>query len=631
MTQSHDITIRKPISLWKRELSFSFKDIFYPLGKAAISGVVLDSKGVMENVFEALKGIAPQDKPAQAAWVLIIKSLSQSLAELTEEYKDFFPEEIEDSKITKLTAALENDLDTIEAGLDADFFDNPHKLALLEDIKPSLVTWLTGLGMTEPQAIALHLRLKSHFALSLHKQWLLDPQEYACIGKAVNSPFLNANKSERAWIQYREWLQEKANERMFAEAFSLSQVYVPLRGYYEIKKTQGNDDIEKHNNEKKERIVVDLHSEMESWLINFNPDNALRVISGGPGSGKSSFAKMFAAYVSREKKEINVIFIPLHQFDPSEDLYTALDLFIKEDRFLDTNPLSEKKERLFFIFDGLDELSMQGRAAAETARFFVDEVRSKINKYNGQKFQYQALITGRDVAIQSASGYLREQGQILRVLPYYVSDEEAEEYTDENNLLKEDQRNQWWQNYGAAKNLLYKGLPNELNTDNLTPITKEPLLNYLVALSLEHGVEFSDKTTLNEIYNELLEAVHKRQWDHGTHKGTQHLSIDQFTRVLEEIALCVWHGDGRTATVKQIYNQCHNSKLTCLLEEFQEGAEKGVSRLLTAFYFRQSDKMQEGEKTFEFTHKSFGEYLTAKRIVRTVSLLHDAINEAGRP
>jgi uncharacterized protein YjbI with pentapeptide repeats len=51
---------------------------------------------------------------------------------------------------------------------------------------------------------------------------------------------------------------------------------------------------------------------------------------------------------------------------------------------------------------------------------------------------------------------------------------------------------------------------------------------------------------------------------------------------------------------------------------------------LTAFYFRQSGNDNSGEKTFEFTHKSFGEYLTARRIVREVRLIHKKLEERQR-
>jgi len=49
--------------------------------------------------------------------------------------------------------------------------------------------------------------------------------------------------------------------------------------------------------------------------------------------------------------------------------------------------------------------------------------------------------------------------------------------------------------------------------------------------------------------------------------------------------------------------------------------------LLTAFYFRQSGHDQSGDRTFEFTHKSFGEYLTARRIVQEVQYIHGKLED----
>ena len=629
MTGKYDLNTKKPIAFWNRELSISPRDFFGSLGKAAISCAVFDGKGVAENLLDAAKDIAPQDSPAHAAWLLIYKSLQQSLSELFKEYEEFFPEEKIDEKIQEgLAADLEAALDDIEVGFDASFFDKPHQLALLEEIKKPLIKWLSALGMSEAQAIALHLRLKGRFVLALHQQWLAAPHEYACIEKALNSPFVKATKAQRDWMQYSAWLQEQSNERMFAEAFGLSQVYVPLRAYYDEKKEKSDaklDGVGRQGISAVSRIVVDLHAEVEAWVRDFDSAPAVRIISGGPGSGKSSFGKMFAAFVAREIEEVPVIFVPLHHFDPSDDLISAMAQFVKEDRFLTGSPLdaSEGKERLLIIFDGLDELSMQGKAAAETALFFVDEVINKIDKFNAQGSRRQVLITGRDSAVQSATNRLREKRQILNVLPYFISDDEAKNYVDERKLLAEDQRNLWWKNYGVAKGLSYDALPDELGIKRLTPITREPLLNYLVALSYERKkIKFSDQTTLNAIYKDLLHAVHERQWDHGCHEGSKHLDINQFIRVLEEIALAVWHGDGRTATVDQILKRFKSSNLTRYLEAFQEGVKKGVSRLLTAFYFRQSDQLQVGEKTFEFTHKSFGEYLTARRIVRSIKQVH---------
>jgi uncharacterized protein YjbI with pentapeptide repeats len=87
---------------------------------------------------------------------------------------------------------------------------------------------------------------------------------------------------------------------------------------------------------------------------------------------------------------------------------------------------------------------------------------------------------------------------------------------------------------------------------------------------------------------------------------------------------------GRTTTVKAIESHCIHSGLKNLLDRFQENfqdnfqdnPQANVTRLLTAFYFRRSGSDNDGDKTFEFTHKSFGEYLTAKRIIREVQTIH---------
>ncbi len=50
---------------------------------------------------------------------------------------------------------------------------------------------------------------------------------------------------------------------------------------------------------------------------------------------------------------------------------------------------------------------------------------------------------------------------------------------------------------------------------------------------------------------------------------------------------------------------------------------------MTAFYFRQGEQNQSGDKTFEFTHKSFGEYLTAQRIVREVRYIHKKLKDSS--
>ena len=49
-------------------------------------------------------------------------------------------------------------------------------------------------------------------------------------------------------------------------------------------------------------------------------------------------------------------------------------------------------------------------------------------------------------------------------------------------------------------------------------------------------------------------------------------------------------------------------------------------RLLAAAYFQKSRERRDSRDAVEFTHKSFGEYLTARRLVRELSDLHENVS-----
>ena len=426
---------------------------------------------------------------------------------------------------------------------------------------------------------------------------------------------------------------------MFSEAFSLKQVYVEPRAYYkqEIKNDKERDDNFRPRYRKEyEKIVVELETYLDSWLEKANKDDAIKIISGDPGAGKSSFTKMFAAKIA-EKQAIPVLFIPLHHFDPTGDLVEAIARFVRDHEYLYDNPLDGKfkESRLLIIFNGLDELSMQGKLGAEVARSFINEVQKTVSRINYHQLHLQVIISGRPIVISSNRDELRKSKQVLHILPYFIPESLRNDYQDEQNLLAEDRRNLWWQKYGEVTGHNYQKMPDELNLNNLLEITIQPLLNYLVALSYvrsqnpdidqENKIVFSPETNLNTIYQDLLKSVYDRGWDTKQHPTLKGIIYPNFVRILEEIALAAWHGNGRTTTVREIEAHCENSGLKKLLEKFTKGAEIGVTNLLTSFYFRQSGYNSDGNQTFEFTHKSFGEYLTARRIVRELANIHEEL------
>jgi uncharacterized protein YjbI with pentapeptide repeats len=628
MTSESGLSISKPTSVLKKSIKVNFKDFSKALGKGLVDLGFGKWDSLAGDGVEALTALGLAANTEEIAWLLVYRALLQAMKNLIDEKTELEPEKF---NVEALQTEINQALAASSLTINKKFFEHPDQDAIVEVVKPTFVEWLKQCGLSAADAQAISDRLPIYFAAALHDEWGSHAKDYATLKEKLDTPFTKANERAQAWLRYGTWLQKQVEEPMFLEAFSLQRVYVPLRAHYNRKvEGQKAQDLVGRiaGSSPAERVVVELEQELDAWLNKAKKEDAIRLISGGPGSGKSSFAKISAAKLAAQGT-IPVLFIPLHHYEPTADLIDAVGKFVQMDGMLPHNPLAaeQRESRLLIIFDGLDELAMQGKIAEKTAQDFVREVQRKVERFNQRETCLQVLIGGRELVMQANETEFRKEGQILHVLPYFVSEHERQHFVDAKKLLERDQRQLWWQNYGAASGRSYTGLPPELDQGNLTEITAQPLLNYLVALSLQRGtLKFSEATNLNAVYADLLKAIYERGWAEHQHTAIQGIREADFVRILEEIALAAWHGNGRTTTVGEIERHCENSNLKKLLSQFQEGfqddAKASITRLLTAFYFRQSGHDNAGDKTFEFTHKSFGEYLTARRLVQEVQYIH---------
>lgn len=176
--------------------------------------------------------------------------------------------------------------------------------------------------------------------MSLHYEWGANPSYYALIVEKLDTPFNVVNRLQRQASEYRYWLQQQVNERIFEEAFGLKQIYVPLRAYYTqtisndgSKAAEDSVEPEKsevlnlNNSGNVTKTVCNLYEEISKWLKKTDMDDSLKIISGGPGSGKSSFSKILASELA-EKSDVPVLFIPLHRFKISGYLPDAIRQFL---------------------------------------------------------------------------------------------------------------------------------------------------------------------------------------------------------------------------------------------------------------------------------------------------------------
>ena len=628
----------KPEGVFEKQFKVEFKQLFKALSKGVGHAAFGKWEEIGNDAVETLSAVGLETKPEELAFLLIQRSINKALFELVgESASQQLIDAEKDSDV--LVGQLDFSISAGEVHIDNTFFDRPAELPLIKEVQPHLQKWLEGLGVIQPAAKAIVDRLPSYFVYALNQEWRKNAKSYRPIVEALDTPFAKAGDREWAWNAYSALLQYRVEEGIFDEPFSLRQVYVPLNAFYfEDKAAEELTEEMGRSVRKRRRVVVSLQKELEQWLDNPRSEDAIRVISGGPGSGKSSFARIFAAKLSADPK-LKVLYVPLHLIDASNDLVEEIGRFVRDEELLLQNPLdSESPEpNLLIIFDGLDELASQGKAAAEAARAFVREVDRTVERRNNRNVKLRVLISGRELVVQENESEFRRPRQILTLLPYFVPQppeherhfvQTGEEYHDPGKFLEGDLRQQWWKNYGALTGKGYEGLPKELDREDLEEITAQPLLNYLVALSFTRKkLDFTKDVNLNSIYADLVAAVHERGYEKHPYVYIRHMELRDFFRVLEEIGLASWHGDGRTTTVREIEEHCRASGVGSMLETFQEGAEAGVTRLLAAFFFRRYGQRTSGDPTFVFTHKSFGEYLTARRVVRAVERANRDLNE----
>jgi uncharacterized protein YjbI with pentapeptide repeats len=620
-----NLVATEPKSLLQKPVTLDGKKIFAALAKSALHGVTGKWEELAADTVEALDSLGLSSDPGELAFLLVKRSITRALLDIVSESVNqlLIDESVSEEE---LIGRMDFSMLSQDFYLSAEFLDRPSDISLISSVKEVLGDWLFRHGASKLASTTIASRFPSYFVYALNSEWRRGQKAYASILSAIQTPFARASEREWAWEAYAALLRKRVQESVFDEPFSLSQIYVPLRASYpeDTRPRKAAAEIDP-SMRKKRKVVIDLERELRAWLKNAERDDSIRVISGGPGSGKSSFLRIFAAKLSEEGRR--VLLIPMHLIDPARDLIDEIGRFVKDEGILFENPLNpdSPEPNLLVVFDGLDEMASQGKVAAETARTFVNEIERTVERRNSRTASLRVVISGRELIIQENESEFRKARQILTLLPYYIERRENspglnDEYNDREELLNEDMRQAWWKRYGELSGSSYNGLPKELSRSDLDEVTSQPLLNYLVALSFTRKeLDFAKNISLNAIYEDLVGAVYERAYDKKrTYAPIKHMKFEDFFRVLEEIGLAAWHGDGRTTTVREIEEHCNMSGVGGLISTFQEGARAGVTRLLAAFFFRKYGNREAGDPTFVFTHKSFGEYLAARRIARCI-------------
>lgn len=586
----------------------------------------------LKSAFGSLS-VTPEDDAGHRAWVWAFKTLNYAVSDVLKTQRIKAPLSRKKDEAVKefLEAATQfegQELDEVtlkNPGISA-LFDKAH-----EALGPMILKATTGfdLGLDT---------LDEHFKQALrtgsNRTLCEDPSYFRVLEEALTGIAGEGARRDGHWARHAHWISHYYTDApIFSpdeeEIIPLEAVYLPLRCFWhQIKNIEQEDGTEEQI---KTAFVADLHRTIHDWLNKDPRHDPVRVVTGGPGSGKSSFARAFAHEVIQSGKQ-RVLFVQLQHMTLTGSLHDDIARYVdRRDTStgengspgLPGNPLDWRKTDnmpVLMIFDGLDELSTREEDSERYARELLLALKLLLLPLNTDGTPVRALVLGRNLACQaamSASDIRLEH--MLNVAPIakmnaqtcMVSSLDGDEIQDPGNLIEADQREDYWRKWAALQSLDPDTIPVAVTATSMEELNVEPLLLHLLLLSKYSGDGWQIAAdNKNVVYEDILQKIFERNKnkDHFQAAG-----VDQplFFEFMECLGIAAWRGNGRTGDeedFRQIRKLYLNREKK--FRNFHAASLKSV-----ALNIHTRAGQDDASSGFEFIHKSFGEYLAARGLL----------------
>ncbi|MBN9562347.1 MAG: ATP-binding protein [Alphaproteobacteria bacterium] len=372
------------------QLTAEWPEFVTNMVKVGIHGF-LTAFGLLESAGEAVSALTEaagairiDSPPGERAWQLFALSFAWAFDELRA------TDQVDGEKIEiAIRSALEAAKSAVKEGgqiMPYSFLQRPTTLPLYQKTRDKFtehrVAFRAGV---EESSRALAARFDAAFNRAVFELWSHRVELFQPIATALNAPGFVASSFDLQWAAYRRRLIHDFEVRpVFGQEktkISLGQLYIPLRAVWyeqEPPNERGSALVVPKARERKPRILR-LDDHLDSWVRTAAPSDQIKLIGGGPGSGKSTTIRAFARRLA-DVVDLRPLLIPLAHINIDLDLRDAVNsLFVERTQgtFRDL-PLSrhavEDGPPLVLLFDGLDELAKPGEAANDLTRLFISKL-----------------------------------------------------------------------------------------------------------------------------------------------------------------------------------------------------------------------------------------------------------------
>jgi hypothetical protein len=403
----------------------------------------------------------------------------------------------------------------------------------------------------------------------------------------------DSNKIKRryqeSWDNYRQALIRLPDQpdTMFAEEFGVRKVFVAPQASYMV-----------IGSSTKSYMVNNVARLLGALVSERLPAGDLRILCGGPGSGKSTVCRMLASELAKNKT-IYPIFLRLRRMKEGSDIGAYVEESLRNEGLIDR--LSDLRDlpNLVLILDGFDELVMASRARL---RHFFNVLREELT--TGPLRSARAIVSGRDTLFPNGDG-LPVGAHVLTLVPFDAPRVKA---------------------WGKKWRALHKGSPGiDFKPEQLLPDGKNssetplqhlaswPLTLHLLARVHTKGIlnlgPASDQDMEKAfLYRSIMADTAQRQMTQA--EGQGRFDRSQMQRFLRFLAWEMYSRETDSLDFEDVVP---------LVQRFYSGATEAEVAEITDVAIVNAPELTKGEQTgCEFVHKSFSEYLVAEHIAETI-------------